>query len=154
MPESSASNPIERPRAYLIDHNPVPRALLHLLQLCSELPLTSGVITLPFPARIEFMPNTKSAERRARNSARKHLRNHGLKARLKSLEKSYLGLLAAGNRDQATTSYRAVSSALDKAAKTGVIHKATADRKKSRLAIRLNTAKSAPAAAPASAPNA
>ncbi len=97
------------------------------------------------------MPNTKSAERRARNSESKHVRNHSVKARLKSLEKSYLGLLAAGNRDQATASYRAVSSALDKAAKTGVIHKATADRKKSRLAVRLNAP--APTAAPASAPN-
>ena len=99
------------------------------------------------------MPNTKSAERRVRNSARKHVHNHSVKAELKSLEKRYLGLLTDGNRDQAVQSFRTVSSAFDKAAKGGVIHKATADRKKSRLAIRLQAVqKSQPApAAPASA---
>jgi ribosomal protein S20 len=55
------------------------------------------------------MPNTKSAERRMRNSARKNLRT--------------------------------ISSAFDKAAKSGTVHRATADRKKSRLALRLAKAK-------------
>jgi small subunit ribosomal protein S20 len=87
------------------------------------------------------MPNTKSAERRTRNSARKHVRNHSVKSQLKSLEKNYLGALTAGSKDQAGVSLRSVSSALDKAAKAGVIHKATADRKKSRLAKRLAVAK-------------
>ncbi len=98
------------------------------------------------------MPNTKSAERRARNSARKHQRNHSVKAQLKSLEKRYLGTLSAGKPEDALTSFRSVSSALDKAAKGGVIHRATANRKKSRLAARLNAAKSAPAPAPTPAP--
>src|ERR1044071_1605022 len=88
------------------------------------------------------MPNTKSAERRARNSTRKHQRNHSVKSALKTLEKRYLGSLAA-NRDEAQVSFRSVSSALDKAAKAGVIHKATANRKKSRLAVRLNAAQAA-----------
>jgi small subunit ribosomal protein S20 len=83
------------------------------------------------------MPNTKSAERRMRNSARKQLRNHSVKSRLHTLEKSYLTLLGAGKREDATQALRAVSSAFDKAAKSGVVHRATADRKKSRLALRL-----------------
>ena len=87
------------------------------------------------------MPNTKSAERRVRNSAHKHQRNHSVKAKLKTLEKGYLGLLSAGNKDQATLTFRSVSSALDKAAKFGVIHKSTASRKKSRLAARLSAVK-------------
>ena len=81
-----------------------------------------------------------------RNSARKHVQNHSIKSELKTLERRYLGLVSSGNKDQATASLRDVSSALDKAAKVGVIHRSTASRKKSRLAIRLNTAK--PAAAP------
>ena len=89
------------------------------------------------------MPNTKSAERRARNSARKHLHNHSVKSELKTLERSYLGIVSAGKRDDAAASLRSISSALDKAAKVGVIHKATASRKKSRLALRLNTVKAA-----------
>ncbi len=84
------------------------------------------------------MPNTKSAERRARNSARKHQRNRSVKSKLKTLEKNYLGILASPNKEQAATTFRVVCSALDKAAKTGVIHRATANRKKSRLAARLN----------------
>jgi ribosomal protein S20 len=47
----------------------------------------------------------------------------------------------AGKRDEATTALRAVVSGYDKAAKTGVIHFATASRKKSRLSTRLATVK-------------
>ncbi len=87
------------------------------------------------------MPNTKSAERRMRNSARKNLRNRSIKSRLHTLERSYLELLAAGKKDDAAKALRTLSSAFDKAAKAGVVHRATADRKKSRLALRLAKAK-------------
>ena len=87
------------------------------------------------------MPNTKSAERRMRNSARKNLRNRSIKSRLHTLEVSYLALLADGKKDDAAKDLRELSSAFDKAAKSGVVHRATADRKKSRLALRLARAK-------------
>jgi len=83
------------------------------------------------------MPNTKSAERRMRNSARKKAHNRSLKSRLHSLEKKYAQLLATGKKDEATQALRGLSSAYDKAAKTGVVHRATANRKKSRLALQL-----------------
>lgn len=89
------------------------------------------------------MPNTKSAERRMRNSARKHLQNRSVKSRLHTLEKSYLTLLGAGKKEDATKAFQEVTSAFDKAAKSGVVHRATADRKKSRLALRLAHAKQA-----------
>jgi small subunit ribosomal protein S20 len=87
------------------------------------------------------MPNTKSAERRMRNSARKNLHNHSIKSSLHTLEKSYLELLSAGKKDDAAKQLRTLSSAFDKAAKSGAVHRATADRKKSRLALRLAHAK-------------
>jgi small subunit ribosomal protein S20 len=87
------------------------------------------------------MPNTKSAERRMRNSARKHVRNHSVKSELKTLEKRYLEFIKVGKKEDAATSLREVTSAFDKAAKAGVIHRGTADRKKSRLAVRLAAAK-------------
>jgi ribosomal protein S20 len=87
------------------------------------------------------MPNTKSAERRARNSARKHDRNRATKSRLGTLEKKYQDLVGAGKKEDAIAAFRLVSSAFDKAAKTGVLPKARANRKKSRLALRLNTLK-------------
>ena len=72
-----------------------------------------------------------------RGSARKQARNHSAKQRLHTLEKSYLSLIAAGKKTEAATALRDVNSAFDKAAKTGAIHRSTADRKKSRLSIRL-----------------
>ena len=87
------------------------------------------------------MPNTKSAERRVRNSARKHTANTSVKSRLHTLEKNYLASVAAGKKDEAAKSLSIVISAFDKAAKTGVIHHATVSRKKSRLAVRLNALK-------------
>jgi small subunit ribosomal protein S20 len=83
------------------------------------------------------MPNTKSAERRMRNSARKNLRNRSTKSRLHTIEANYLELLSAGKKDDAAKELRTLSSAFDKAAKAGVVHRATADRKKSRLTLRL-----------------
>ncbi len=87
------------------------------------------------------MPNTKSAERRMRNSARKHMSNRGIKSRLKTLERNYLDAVKSGKKEDASEAYRSISSAFDKAAKTGVIHKASANRKKSRLAVWLGTLK-------------
>ncbi len=83
------------------------------------------------------MPNTKSAERRMRNSARKRLQNRSVKSRLHSLEKSYLSMLGSGKKEEAAKALQDLTSAFDKAAKTGVVHKATADRKKSRLTLQL-----------------
>ena len=87
------------------------------------------------------MPNTKSAERRMRNSARKQLHNRSLKSRLHTIERNYLQLLTEGKKEDAAKSLRSLSSSFDKAAKAGVVHRATADRKKSRLALRLARAK-------------
>jgi len=83
------------------------------------------------------MPNTKSAERRMRNSARKQLRNRSIKSRLHTLERGYLALVGSGKKDEAAKTLPGLSSAFDKAAKAGAVHRATADRKKSRLALQL-----------------
>lgn len=83
------------------------------------------------------MPNTKSAERRMRSSARRHAQNQSSKARLKTLEKKYLSLVTSGKKDEATTALRNITSAIDKASKSGVVHANTASRKKSRLTLKL-----------------
>lgn len=89
------------------------------------------------------MPNKLSAERRARSSARRQIRNRSVKSRIKTLEKTYLGLVEAGDQPRASAALRDVTSALDKAAKTRIVHWGRVDRKKSRLALKL---KPAPAA--------
>lgn len=83
------------------------------------------------------MPNTKSAERRMRQSTRRHGRNTSTANRLKTLEKRYLATIKTGKKEDAQRVFVEVSSAFDKAAKTGVIHWAKANRKKSRLAAHL-----------------
>jgi small subunit ribosomal protein S20 len=87
------------------------------------------------------MPNTKSAERRMRNSARKHARNTASTSRLKSLQRGFVTLVKAGKKTEAATALKTVISALDKAVKTGVLHHATVSRKKSRLTLQLNAVK-------------
>ena len=80
------------------------------------------------------MPNTRSAIRRTRNNARRAAINRRTKTRLKTLETKFTTTVQGGKRDDAQQLFRLVSSTLDKAAKTGVIHQGKADRKKSRLA--------------------
>ncbi len=87
------------------------------------------------------MPKTKSAERRMRNSERKRLHNRGTASRLHKLEKNYLALVATGPKTEAAEAFRKACSAFDKAVKSGVVHRTTANRKKSRLALRLKAVK-------------
>ena len=87
------------------------------------------------------MPNTKSAERRMRSSQRKYLHNRSIESRLRRLERSYRELVSAGKKDEAAKALRDVASAFDKAVKSGVVHRTTANRKKSRLTLTLNRAK-------------
>jgi small subunit ribosomal protein S20 len=91
------------------------------------------------------MPNTKSAERRMRNSARKNLHNRSIASNLRRLEKEFRAVIAAGKKDEAVKLLPGVHSAYDKAVKSGVVKRPTANRKKSRLSLSLAD-KKAPAA--------
>lgn len=83
------------------------------------------------------MARTKSAAKQARASLRRRAHNKAIKTRLHTLEGRFGNAIAAKKAAEAATALQAVSSALDKAAKTGVIHRNHANRKKSRLAARL-----------------
>ncbi len=87
------------------------------------------------------MPNTKSAERRMRNSERKHLHNRSIISNLRKLEKNYRQLVEEGKKADAAKALHTVNSAVDKAVKSGVVHRTTANRKKSRHAAALNRLK-------------
>jgi small subunit ribosomal protein S20 len=91
----------------------------------------------PFSDREIIMPNTKSAERRMRSSERKRLHNRSVKSRLRRLEKNYRATLAAGRKEEAAKLLPGLHSAFDKAVKSGVLPRPTANRKKSRLALLL-----------------
>jgi small subunit ribosomal protein S20 len=83
------------------------------------------------------MANTKTGIKRAKTSAKARQRNKACKASLKTVEKRFRSV-AAKDALLSQETYKEVCSKLDKAAKTGKIHKNKADRKKSRLAKVIN----------------
>ncbi|MEI6033931.1 MAG: 30S ribosomal protein S20 [Verrucomicrobiae bacterium] len=79
------------------------------------------------------MANTKSAAKSARQSARKRDLNAGVITAIKTEQKKFRKALVDGNTDVAKSEFVMLTSALDKAAKRGIIHINVADRRKSRL---------------------
>jgi small subunit ribosomal protein S20 len=88
------------------------------------------------------MANTKSAAKRARQMTGRTLRNRMVHTRLRKMQK---GVTGAGAKPEATD-VRAMISAIDKAAKRGIIHKNAANRRKARLGRSLAKSANAPAA--------
>jgi small subunit ribosomal protein S20 len=74
------------------------------------------------------MANTKSAAKRSRQSLTRSIQNRGVRTRLRTLQKRVRGATKP-DVDQ----IRGLISALDKAAKRGIIHRNAADRRKARL---------------------
>jgi small subunit ribosomal protein S20 len=89
------------------------------------------------------MANTKSAGKRARQTTVRSLRNRTVRTRLRKMQKSVA--TEAGQKDE--KSVRELVSAVDKAAKRGIIHRNAANRRKARL-NKARMAGTAPAAAP------
>ena len=79
------------------------------------------------------MANTKSASKRARQTAVRALRNRSVLTGLRKMQKG----IGAGTKP-AAKEVEAMISAIDKAAKRGIIHKNAAARRKSRLMKQLN----------------
>ncbi|MBQ8082391.1 MAG: 30S ribosomal protein S20 [Clostridia bacterium] len=84
------------------------------------------------------MPNIKSAEKRVKVSKKKNLRNRMIKSGVKTAVKKYVATLGT---EEANVQLSAATSAIDKAAAKGVIHKNAANRRKARLAKKLAAAK-------------
>lgn len=84
------------------------------------------------------MANHKSALKRAKQSETKRLRNKAVKTRVKHLVKNVHQAVDGSSPESASSQLNAARSAIDKAAKKGVIHKRTAARKVSRLTKRVN----------------
>jgi len=74
------------------------------------------------------MANTKSAAKRTHQTVKRSLHNRTVVTRLRSIQKQ-IRSPATPSSDQ----IRAVISAIDKAAKRGIIHRNVAKRRKARL---------------------
>ena len=86
------------------------------------------------------MANIKSAKKRVEVAERNRLRNKSYKSAVKTLMKKYFAAvdqLAASPSDEAKKAVEEAMSAayskIDKAVKTGVLHRNTAARRKARL---------------------
>ncbi len=86
------------------------------------------------------MPNIKSAIKRVKTSEKARKRNSQTKSKIKTLRKSFLDAVATPDAPETKAALSAFCSVLDKAAKTGVITKNTAIRRKNRAAANLRKA--------------
>ncbi len=80
------------------------------------------------------MANTKSAIKAARKATRLTTRNRGVKTTIKTLRKKFDAAIKAGNAEGAKAAGIAFTSAMDKAVKSGVVHRNAASRAKSHAA--------------------
>jgi len=79
------------------------------------------------------MANTKSAAKRARQTTRRTLTNRRALTAVKTQLKKVRVALQAGKKDEATTSAREFVSTIDKAVKSGRVHRNSAARHKSTI---------------------
>lgn len=83
------------------------------------------------------MPNLPAAKKSIRQDKKRRLRNIAVKSELKTLIKNLNDLISSNKADEAKKTLSVVMSKLDKAAKKDVIKRHNADRKKSRLSLKV-----------------
>jgi small subunit ribosomal protein S20 len=81
---------------------------------------------------------TRSAAKAHRKSLKRRLRNRAVKSYTKTAIKKAETAIASGDPQAAREAVRAAISALDRAAKKGVLHPNNVARRKSRLMLRFN----------------
>lgn len=86
------------------------------------------------------MPNIASAKKRARQNEKRRRKNQAQKSAMRTQEKKVRALVAEKKLEEAQKASQKLVSLVDKAAKTNLIHKNAAARKKSRIAHLLKKA--------------
>ena len=87
------------------------------------------------------MPNIKSAKKRVKVIATKTLQNQIVKSGLKTCIKNFDKAVESGDKAAAETAFRYAVKKLDQAAAKNLCHDNAASRKKSQMAIKLNSMK-------------
>jgi small subunit ribosomal protein S20 len=87
------------------------------------------------------MPNIKSAKKRVISSKKRNENNSILKTTMKTMIRNVDKLVAAGDKEAATTALLATIKKIDKACAKGLVHRNTAARYKSRLTKNVNSMK-------------
>ena len=83
------------------------------------------------------MANTKSAIKAARKATRLTTRNRGVKTTLKTLQKKLAAAIAASDATAAREAGKLYVSAMDRAVKSGVVHRNAASRAKAHAAAHI-----------------
>ncbi len=84
------------------------------------------------------MANIKSAKKRVLTNAKKAERNQAIKSSVKTAIKKVRVAIDNGDKEAAAAALLVATSTIDKAESKGIIKKATASRKVSRLAQAVN----------------
>ncbi len=80
------------------------------------------------------MANTKSAEKRARQSVKRRAHNVAQRSAVRSAIKKAVSAVKSGDKDQASAAIKEATPVIDAMARKGIIHRNKAARHKSRLA--------------------
>ena len=89
------------------------------------------------------MAHHKSAKKRIRQTEKRTLRNRALRSSTRTAIKKFRALLQEGNSETLKTAYPGVQKTIDKAVTKGILHRRTAARYKSRLALAMGGAQKA-----------
>ena len=84
------------------------------------------------------MAHSLSAKKRIRQNVTQRARNRARRSLLKTHIKEFSESLVSGNAATAETKFRETCQLLDREANRGLIHKNTAARMRSRLALKMN----------------
>ena len=85
-----------------------------------------------------FLANHKSAEKRARQSEKRRIRNASTRSRVKTAVKATLRSVEEKDAENSREVLRGTTKTIAKAAARGIFHKKTAARKISRLTKKVN----------------
>ena len=83
------------------------------------------------------MANTASARKRIRQTAKRTLRNHARKTRMRTFIKKVEAACASGDKAAAAEALKVAQPEMQRAVGKGVIHLNTVSRKLSRLSARI-----------------
>ena len=83
------------------------------------------------------MAHHLSAKKRIRQTAKRTLRNRALRSATRRAIKKFRLLLEQGDSENLKTAYPGVQKMIDKAVTKGILHRKTAARYKSRLALEM-----------------
>ena len=80
------------------------------------------------------MANTRSAQKRARQTVKRSARNSTVRTSLKGAIKKAREAVATGDKAKAEAAFREATSMIDRARSKGIIHARNASRRVARLA--------------------